>query len=372
MEHRDGSAARTIVNHTETGPGSREANDGKVDHLDHEYHERFDRIDYIFPEGNPRDTDPGNEKGVDEDLRIAQMQLRKAEIQEVTYIMSMIHGGNGQKVAEANLRQEGFAGASTRGLRGINWENWKSRFHLEQVTMLGHSFGAATAVEVLRDKQSFPNVSQGILYDIWGAPVQLNQESQITGPLLAINSEAFMYWNKNMSSVTSVVEEARSNGALCWLLTVQGTIHLSQSDFHLLYPRTCHHLLRATVEPKRAITININASLEFLKLVMPERISKMNRGDDEGILSITALEELPSERKPDDKWIGMRLKAPPDLLKRMPRKKQTVGVDKEVWMHIAPTNEELRLNGMERTGGKGEAGFRRVEQPEKPQVDGRV
>jgi platelet-activating factor acetylhydrolase len=34
--------------------------------------------------------------------------------------------------------------------------------------MAGHSFGAATVVEVLRHTDRFTNVQAGIIYDIWG------------------------------------------------------------------------------------------------------------------------------------------------------------------------------------------------------------
>ncbi|MCJ1447473.1 MAG: hypothetical protein MMC23_007984 [Stictis urceolatum] len=358
MEHRDGSGPRTLVNHTKDGRGNIRSHDGKLDHTEKERKRGYDRVDYIFPKDNPMDTAPNNDKGVDEELRRAQLELRKAEIKELKGILEKIWRGEGDNIAKMNLRQKGFAGASTRGLKGIDWPAWKGRFHLEQITMLGHSFGAATAVEVLRHREDFPGISQGIIYDIWGAPVRLKDELQIEAPLLAINSEAFMYWEKNFDVVSQIVDEARSNGALCWMMTVQGTIHISQSDFHLLYPRTCRHLLRATVHPKRAITLNINASLEFLKLVMPERISKMNRGDDEGILSVTVLDELPTDRMPDQKWIAMSLKAPHDLVRRA-RKYKGGAVDKEVWMHVAPTDSELESWGFERVGEGDKKGLRK-------------
>lgn len=51
VEHRDGSEARTFVNHPAEGKGSRkerEAN-GRVDHLDKEAIYSWDVIDFIFP-----------------------------------------------------------------------------------------------------------------------------------------------------------------------------------------------------------------------------------------------------------------------------------------------------------------------------------
>jgi len=167
IEHRDGSGPRTFINL----PNREEAdtNDSEKDRQ-----QGFSRMDYVFPKDNAFDTSPANEKGPDHKLRTAQIQLRLAEIEEAYHIMTLIHAGRGQEVAASNLRCKHTSsptnrGGSTRGLRGVDWPSWKSRFHLHQVTMLGHSFGAATTVEVLRNRERFSYVGQGIIYDIWGA-----------------------------------------------------------------------------------------------------------------------------------------------------------------------------------------------------------
>jgi platelet-activating factor acetylhydrolase len=117
---------------------------------------------------------PGNKQAVDSELRGAQIQLRLAEIQEAYHVMTLIHDNQGESVAAANLRLKlpGQNGGSSRGLRGVDWSGWKSRFHLKQVTMMGHSFGGVTTVEVLRHQDQFPYIGQGIIYDIWGQAIQ--------------------------------------------------------------------------------------------------------------------------------------------------------------------------------------------------------
>lgn len=194
--------------------------------------------------------------GPDKELREAQLELRCAEIEEAYQVMREIHDGRGEAVAEKNLRRKGYVGASSRGLDGIDWSTWKGRFHLEEVTMLGHSFGAATVVEILRHPDRFPWVAAGIVYDMWGAAVRpLSDEpgegrSKIAKPLLGINSEAFMYWDSNFNTAMSLVNEARESNALAYLLTVRGTIHISQSDFPLLYPRMCSlFMVRGPLNP---------------------------------------------------------------------------------------------------------------------------
>lgn len=117
---------------------------------------------------NPYDTGPNNEKGVDLELRSAQIDLRLAELEEAYGVLSLLCGGDGELVAKKNLRQKPFKASSSHGLDGIDWSKWKDRFHLDHVTALGHSFGAATVVDLLRHDDRFPWASQGIIYDIWG------------------------------------------------------------------------------------------------------------------------------------------------------------------------------------------------------------
>jgi platelet-activating factor acetylhydrolase len=313
------------------------------------------------------------------ELRSAQIDLRLAEIHEAYHFATLIHDGKGQSVADASLRFKvpGQRGGSSRGLRGIDWSGWKNRFHLEQVTMIGHSFGGATAVEVLRHQDQFPYIGQGIVYDIWGAairPPEDEPEHRIKSPLLGINSEAFMYWPDNFRSVMSLCSEVKEHDALVWLMTVRGSIHINQSDFSLLYPTMSSWFLKMTVNPRRAIDLNINASLEFLKKVMPARMSAMNRGTNEHLLDVATLERLPSEHRPSYKYTAVRLRIHNELrvrltpywLRRYKRKKLEVQkvlartptgtilegleglvVGNEVWMHVAPTKEELARHDLE-------------------------
>lgn len=114
------------------------------------------------------DTSPLNEKGVDAELRTAQIQFRLAEFEEAYRVLCQIRDGKGEEIAAQNLRREGYVGASSRGLEGVDWNAWTGRFHVEKVTAAGHSFGAATVIEALRHTDRFKHVQAGIIYDIWG------------------------------------------------------------------------------------------------------------------------------------------------------------------------------------------------------------
>jgi len=207
VEHRDGSGPRTFVNHRKQQTRSKDHKGGakpnkadregdkeckqererwkKVDHTEEEWQKGHhnivgsnpnnacernadERKDYIFPKGNPRDTAPNNEHGVDQELRNAQIELRLCELEEAYSVLKRICEGDGEEVARQNLRSEGYVGGSSRGLEGVRWDLWKNRFHIDKMTVAGHSFGAATVIEVLRHTDRFKNVQAGIIYDIWG------------------------------------------------------------------------------------------------------------------------------------------------------------------------------------------------------------
>lgn len=126
---------------------------------------------------------------------------------------------------------------------------------------------------------------QGIIYDIWNAAILPPEDEEwniIKRPLLRINSEAFVYWPSSFEAVLTLCKEARANSALSWLLTVSGTVHLSLFDFSTLYPGIFFLFYKATANSQRAILLHVNNSLEFLKLVMPESISRMVPNTNEG------------------------------------------------------------------------------------------
>ncbi|KAL5315009.1 hypothetical protein ACEPPN_017659 [Leptodophora sp. 'Broadleaf-Isolate-01'] len=244
--------------------------------------------------------------------------------------------------------------------------------------MLGPSFGAAATIEVLRHKDLFEYIGQGFIYDIWGAAIQPPEKEprhRIDAPLLVINSEVFMYWSDNFESVMSLYHEAKDHDELVWMMTVRGSVHISQSDFSLLYPRIASLLLKMTVNPRCAIDLNINASLEFVKKVMLARISAVNRGTDEHLLEVRTLDKLATEHRPDEKWTVMRLRILHEMrirlrlqwVRRHERKKrrnsfakhlprdpqgnvleglEDLELGEEIWMYVAPTKEELERHGL--------------------------
>jgi platelet-activating factor acetylhydrolase len=79
-----------------------------------------------------------------------------------------------------------------------------------------------------------------------------------------------MYWQSNFDAVQSLMKEASEHGSPAYLLTVRGSVHISQSDFSILYKHISSFFLKATVHPNRAIDLNISQVhiLSFISKVL--------------------------------------------------------------------------------------------------------
>jgi platelet-activating factor acetylhydrolase len=175
-------------------------------------------VDFISSKDDPNDTSAGHR--TDRELRKAQVEMRLAELEEAYTAMATICAGQG----ESSGRNEGAIGSCFQGLESIDWTSWKNRIHLTEVIMVGHSFGAATTVEIARHQYHFQWVSQAIMDDVWEMAISLSElgsKHRIRVPLLGINSKAFMYWPDNFNVAKAICEEVRQHGSLCWLMTVR-------------------------------------------------------------------------------------------------------------------------------------------------------
>ncbi|KAH6657719.1 platelet-activating factor acetylhydrolase [Truncatella angustata] len=360
VEHRDGSGARSYVNI----PPSGNLADWKI--LDNTKSKNSYVVDYIWPKDNAQDTSPHNQRGVDHDLRDAQIEMRMAEIAEAYYAMELINSNKGDLVLKSNLRKKGNVGSSSKGLENVDWADWVGRMHLHDVTIMGHSFGGATCVQLAREEDRFPWVGQSILLDAWGPAVPIAEGAQrpVTKPLLTIGSEAFMHWSENFESVLNICKETRDAGVPCWMMTVKGSTHLSQTDFAVLYSRWMSWFAKNVINPRRAVLLTTNSSLEFLKKVLPSEQTSGSSWVDEGILetkSLSLTDSLPSDNKPAEKWMAARLRIPNEFrlrimswFRRTPKTKVptdasgkpltglvTHPLGDEVWMHVNPSGEAI-------------------------------
>ncbi|OAR00561.1 hypothetical protein LLEC1_00365 [Akanthomyces lecanii] len=389
MEHRDGSGARTHVSLPEDiDPAEIESSTAKIysnDDTDKEAAGKKVRgrgkkgvnpyyvVDYILPKDNAQDTSPHNSQGVDHVLRSAQIELRQEEIKEAYHVISLINDGKGEDVAKMNLRKKGNIGSSSMGLIGIQWEDWKGSMFLNTVSMMGHSFGGATTVQLCRD-DSLTWLASGLILDAWGqaTPPGGDKPSNSVGkPIIAISSEAFMHWKDNYDRVVSFCNEARDSGALCWMLTIAGSTHLAMTDFAVLYPVWMSVFMKSLVSPSRAFYLTIVASLEFLEATLPPEQTKFRTWSNERLLCTREPvsdpdEAIKTDHAPDDKWVAVRLKIPNEFSTRIKslwnRLRRAIlfmvrddvsdteqgsedsSASQEIWMHFSPAESDVQAH----------------------------
>ncbi|SGY29662.1 BQ5605_C002g01074 [Microbotryum silenes-dioicae] len=262
IEHRDGSGASTIVN-------LEQGKEKVVEYIQPD--------DLIFPPPNPTLSQIA--------YRREQLVMRLREIEELIDILSQINDGEGESVARKNRRAP-----SNGPSYGKQLSEWKGRLDFGKMSMVGHSFGGATTLEVLRAGMKRFKFTRGVVLDPWVDPIDPVEAQSRTGqakpmpttdstsqgsseeeqikrsaneidvPLLAINSEAFTLWQVHYKLVRAIVEHVQ---APSWFMTLVGTVHLSFSDFPLLFPLFAKRS-GARINAKEGMTKFVEVSEEFL------------------------------------------------------------------------------------------------------------
>jgi platelet-activating factor acetylhydrolase len=402
VEHRDGSGARTYVSlpkeikpsdiesstavlHTRQ-PSGRNKKEKKVQRRRKQDLNPFYVVDYILPKDNAQDTSPNNPRGVDKKLRSAQIELRLEEIKEAYHVLSLINSGRGEEVAAMNLRKKGNIGSSSLGLKGVKWEDWEDRMFMHNITAMGHSFGGATTVQACRE-HSFDWIGQGVILDAWGQgtpPANDGPSGKVTKPIVSVCSEAFMHWKDNFDRLVDISNEAQESGALCWMITIVGSTHLSMSDFAVLYPHWMSLFAKTMVNPKRAFYLTMAVTLEFLKYTLPPEQTKYNEWLDDQLLRSAEPPSEPDEpvrldHAPEDKFVATRLRIPNEFSTRIKawfrrqwrrllcvmedgeelgRGLKDYGEEEEIWTHFCPVPSELNahMSKFKSTSEQGKSG----------------
>ncbi|GAA6047804.1 hypothetical protein JCM3770_004651 [Rhodotorula araucariae] len=284
IEHRDGSGPVSVVR-LENG--------------------KEQVVDYLRPEEH-LDWPSGARPQTSLQFRSsAQLPFRLAEISTLLHHLRRLNDGEGAAVAAENRRKDHGGERVGRWLDG-----WKGRIGLAgEMVMVGHSFGGATTIQVLRaGLRAFP-FARGIALDPWADPLppaparrrssSFSQLSRATStptaqsdpaatapppdaaadggavpldinvPLLVINSESFTLWRAHYGLVRDIVA-AVGGGAERYLLTLVGSIHTSFSDLPLLLsslplvPASLTRRTGARVDPLVGLAAVVDACGEFL------------------------------------------------------------------------------------------------------------
>ncbi|XP_015743317.1 platelet-activating factor acetylhydrolase isoform X1 [Python bivittatus] len=141
----------------------------------------------------------------------------------------------------------------------FNWSLLKDSIDLQKIAAMGHSFGAATAIETLSKDARF---QCGIALDAWMFPLSDEVYPKIHQPLLFINSEKFQ-WAVNILEMKKLNCKGRERK----MITIKGSVHQSFPDFTFFAGNIVGKFfkLKGDIDPKTAIDISNKASLAFLQ-----------------------------------------------------------------------------------------------------------
>ncbi|KAI9295347.1 hypothetical protein K502DRAFT_349086 [Neoconidiobolus thromboides FSU 785] len=237
IEHRDGSAAYSYRGENSKG------------------------LKYKFPEWEEKSK---------EDLLFRQNQLlmRKQETKNGLKVLEMLNQGELKREA---LYLPDKKDKEFQYLKKLNenkeekefWFNglskFKNRLNLKENYLLGHSFGGATVLELLNEKDNPYKI--GITFDPWMYPVT---SDNITRPTLGIITNAFYIWKINFDSTLKLFRTNNNNQMYIQL----NTKHIHQSDAPSLLENFVSKFKKLKISPKQALRDDANAALSFIDLYM--------------------------------------------------------------------------------------------------------
>ncbi|XP_069668593.1 platelet-activating factor acetylhydrolase-like isoform X2 [Periplaneta americana] len=104
----------------------------------------------------------------------------------------------------------------------------KGRLNLENLTMMGHSFGGATALLTLENE---PRLKYGVILDPWMFPLkeEPNLWNTVKQPLLFINTETF-HITTNYNALKKYTDCTPEGCGKRTVYTLKGTTHETHSD----------------------------------------------------------------------------------------------------------------------------------------------
>jgi platelet-activating factor acetylhydrolase len=238
-------------------------------------------------------------------MRRGQIHHRLGEIHSAWELLERLNSGNAVDNCLEEITATATATATSTSLATLNDDNanndsvtpnrfdqkqLKNRLDLDRAVMAGHSFGAATTIEALRE----PDMPYkcGVILDAWMFAVS-KEVKPIPPPIVAINSQAFTRWNENYSVLRDHMmhwhDKQRENNATkhrddnhhhhtlergiygpSWLFTIRDSGHQNQSDFPILFQRLMRHVpnFGGKCDPIEALEVNNRVCLEFLRRIL--------------------------------------------------------------------------------------------------------
>uniref|UniRef100_A0A0K0DY47 1-alkyl-2-acetylglycerophosphocholine esterase n=1 Tax=Strongyloides stercoralis TaxID=6248 RepID=A0A0K0DY47_STRER len=112
----------------------------------------------------------------------------------------------------------------------FDWGQFTNKLNLDQTFLVGHSFGATSAVAALANSNDF---KAAVCLDAWMDPVRIDLLNNIEKPCLFFNIEGFQF-PENVKRILLVNKNGNKENS--FMYTLKGAVHQSFSDFSFLHP----------------------------------------------------------------------------------------------------------------------------------------
>ncbi|XP_044853934.1 platelet-activating factor acetylhydrolase 2, cytoplasmic isoform X1 [Mauremys mutica] len=180
---------------------------------------------------------------------------------EFHYRNPQVHQRANECVRGLRLVQDISSGKAVTNVlhKGFDLSALKESVDLTKVAVMGHSFGGATAILALSKEDHF---SCAVALDAWMFPLKNDLYHKVTKPVLFINTEKF----QTAESVAKM-KRLSSRNRQTKIITILGSVHLSQTDFTFLAGNLLNRLFqtRGTLDPYAGLDITNRAALAFLQ-----------------------------------------------------------------------------------------------------------
>lgn len=197
-------------------------------------------------------------------IRNGQVLKRSLECRRVFELLLSIQKG----VLPPNILED-LPSEKSKNVQ-FNLKQLVGRMDVENITMMGHSFGAATSIVTLANE---PRLKQGILLDPWMFPIKNMTDtiSEVKQPLLFINTQTFHIESnvKKMETLKGNNEEERP------MYTIKHTTHESQTDSVFVVGYWMNWFMKK-LKPETGMRINNALILRYLNRYtgVPDNISE--------------------------------------------------------------------------------------------------
>uniref|UniRef100_A0A0N5C0R5 1-alkyl-2-acetylglycerophosphocholine esterase n=1 Tax=Strongyloides papillosus TaxID=174720 RepID=A0A0N5C0R5_STREA len=152
-------------------------------------------------------------------LRGKQVYTRIKEYQDLYKVLYQLNAGIlGRSQSRILLGDE------------FDWGQFTNKLNLDQTFLVGHSFGATSAIAALAKSNDF---KAAVCLDAWMDPIRIDMLHNIEKPSLFFNIESFQF-PENVKRILAVNKNGDKENSFVY--TLKGAVHQSFSDFSFLHP----------------------------------------------------------------------------------------------------------------------------------------